>query len=98
MKRPSLAHQITALLAFARETYSPVSVSTGSRPLADEVRHLHTRPVLGGGALQDVGDGRALEPRGRVSTIFRSIVFAGSRPSFPLRELDLDAGVGTKGT
>src|SRR5438093_12096384 len=53
---------ITALLALgARDVLAGLGVDPDRVPLADEVRHLHHQAGLGGGGLDAVGAGRALE-------------------------------------
>src|SRR6266566_3858752 len=86
---------ITALLALrARDVLAGLGVDPDHVPLADEVRHLHHQAGLGGGALQDVGDGRALEPRGGLDDLQVDRLRQAHAHRFPLVELDLDARVG----
>src|SRR5436309_13982983 len=86
---------ITALLALgARDVLAGLGVDPDRVPLADEVRHLHHQAGLGGGGLEGVGDGRALEPGGGLDDLQVDRLRQAHAHRLPLVELDLDAGVG----
>src|SRR5438477_278609 len=86
---------ITALLALgARDVLAGLRVDPDRVPLADEVRHLHHQAGLGGGGLEGVGDGRALQPGGGLDDLQVDRLRQAHAHRLPIVELDLDAGVG----
>src|SRR5439155_2464039 len=86
---------ITALLALgARDVLAGLRVDPDHVPCTDEVRHRHHQAGLGGGGLEDVGDGRALEPGGGLDDLQVDRLREAHAHRFPLVELDLDTGVG----
>src|SRR5438046_1047903 len=86
---------ITALLALgARDVLAGLRVDPDHVPCTDEVRHRHHQAGLGGGGLEDVGDGRALEPGGGLDDLQIDRLRKAHAHRFPLVELDLDTGIG----
>src|SRR5438046_8808818 len=86
---------ITALLALgARDVLAGLGVDPDRVPLADEVRHLHHQAGLGGGGLEDVGDGRALEPGGGLDDLQVDSLRQANAPRLPLVEIARNGGVG----